>query len=860
MCACFHFIGPPPGCDHTGVGFGREGQWDSSHLDPSNNFPPSKSSLLPSQNIPQKAFDTQKFVRISEMSACDVSDNVSSDLSLFDIEKDCQLNLEVYDISDLAQVSRSILTLPQSEFRASGGKKSPRPKKEKQKESPDLNEHLVIESKGNHAGSKQEYLPCVQQKANFTKEIKSAKSMSSETKPARPFDEDQMSKKLIVFNPEDLESDSTDSNQENDLPSKKNETSLDHKANLEDDSAQGLGKRKSAYMEDVSANAREISIGDQAKDQDIDIKNGGLNDSGKHDSLDSLLESSLFQTHRLSSIDDRKNRFESVESFGFSPLTPLSGSKMETKPHTYTFAFVNDSVWTSESSGNVETSEDDFDEIFNKAVLDLETSEKKSKPPRQRMKKSHKPSDSKKDLEKLAENVEDNEENCRSFQMEFGDDHEFRFSVDDIHASKEQDGKLADSVTPRIQKSKKNDDLSFLWRFEDDTVKDDYEKVFGSVPESYAQNRAFLRKAFAKSDESVSTESDALSVIQEEIDGSDQSNEELEEIKESYLHDIQEEDNSALLIEGTVELCVENDMQIDRQGSLQSDEKIVDDSEGIDENITLRETTGKLNGKGKTGMEPNSMNNYSIALDSSLMEQSSTDCNEQNMKDVKGSDNDHQKDISQNSAVVEKGVDEEKMNTESSLGKMLLASSKIALITLETSESPADRSITSTENLVSSLDAEICLDEEGSQTSEDLLLQQIIQSQNNSDNLSIQDSSPDSQTDKVRKRNKSKQLVQEWLQTDVQGEVMNDVPDDIPSPLLVKEWLETKVPEEIDPTLGPAPLSLPLSEGDQNIADSFPTTVPNAPVLQLEEHSGIHFVLAMAQVPFLIFYKLHELK
>ncbi|XP_048767131.2 uncharacterized protein LOC125674122 isoform X3 [Ostrea edulis] len=828
---------PPPGCDHTGVGFGREGQWDSSHLDPSNNFPPSKSSLLPSQNIPQKAFDTQKFVRISEMSACDVPDNVSSDLSLFDIEKDCQLNLEVYDISDLAQVSRSILTLPQSEFRASGGKKSPRPKKEKQKESPDLNEHLVIESKGNHTGSKQEYLPCVQQKATFTKEIKSAKSMSSETKPARPFDEDQMSKKLIVFNPEDLESDSTDSNQENDLPLKKNETSLDHKANLEDDSAQGLGKRKSAYMEDVSANAREISIGDQAKDQDIDIKNGGLNDSGKHDSLDSLLESSLFQTHRLSSIDDRKNRFESVESFGFSPLTPLSGSKMETKPHTYTFAFVNDSVWTSESSGNVETSEDDFDEIFNKAVLDLETSEKKSKPPRQRMKKSHKPSDSKKDLEKLAENVEDNEENCRSFQMEFGDDHEFRFSVDDSHASKEQDGKLADSVTPRIQKSKKNDDLSFLWRFEDDTVKDDYEKVFGSVPESYAQNRAFLRKAFAKSDESVSTESDALSVIQEEIDGSDQSNEELEEIKESYLHDIQEEDNSALLIEGTVELCVENDMQIDRQDSLQSDEKIVDDSEGIDENITLRETTGELNGKGKTGMEPNSMNNYSIALDSSLMEQSSTDCNEQNMKVVKGSDNNHQKDISQNSAVVEKGVDEEKMNTESSLGKMLLASSKIALITLETSESPADRSITSTENLVSSLDAEICLDEEGSQTSEDLLLQQIIQSQNNSDNLSIQDSSPDSQTDKVRKRNKSKQLVQEWLQTDVQGEVMNDVPDDIPSPLLVKEWLETKVPEEIDPTLGPAPLSLPLSEGDQNIADSFPTTVPNAPVLQLEEHS-----------------------
>lgn len=68
---------------------------------------------------------------------------------------------------------------------------------------------------------------------------------------------------------------------------------------------------------------------------------------------------------------------------------------------------------------------------------------------------------------------------------------------------------------------------------------------------------------------------------------------------------------------------------------------------------------------------------------------------------------------------------------------------------------------------------------------------------------------------------------------------MEDTVPEIPDPPLVHDWLGRKVLEGVDPAPVPAPLSLPLSEGGQSAADSYPTTAPTVPVLQLEGHSGI---------------------
>lgn len=848
----FHFVGPPPECRHSGVGVVREEQWGStSPTDHSNTVsPPPKSPQPPPSTISPRADDHQRFVSLSDTTVCEVLSNVSSDLSLFDIEKDCQLDPEVYDITDLAEASKSMLVLPKTDLNAVGRKKSPRLKKkqkvdqsakdiskgEKKKSVEFMQQELKKTTIKKCSMGIQDSGPNLQTTTSTCKDIKSSDSLVGEIKQDE-IDGHSKSKKLIQFNPEDLESDSTDSSQETDLASVRNKIS-----------PEGLGE---GYRV-IEADQRESRIDDEDNKEnveEVEVENNGLDDSGKHDSFDSLLESSLFQNHRLSSIDDRKNRFESVESFNLSPLTPLSGSKIETKAQTYTFAFVNDSVWTNESSDNVAPSEDDFDEIFNKAVVDLDTSQKKLKPAKPRRKKSHQPSvDSNKELEEIKENVEDAleddkvEGNRRSFQMEFGNDHEFKFSTDDVYVEQEGNGVEPESRQIILQKQNETANPSLLWRFEDSSLKDEFHQVFGAQEQpqkqTYAQNRAFLRKTFATSTESVSTESDALSVIHEEIDSSDQSNEDMEDGREMHLQDIQEEDDSSMLTEGTVELCVEKNVQelyLHKQDSIEPENVIVDDSEGIDENITVYEL------KTKSEMKEDS---DKITLDSCLEDHSSTDpigetLNEsekletlkdeyKSPRDNLGKSNDQSKEM--------KGVDYE---MESSLSMMLLASSKIAMMTLETSESPADKSIHSTEELVSSLDADICLDEESSQASEDHLLQQIIHSQCNSEDLSMQDSSPDSQTEKVRKRDKSKQLVQEWLQTDVEGVVMEDTVPEIPDPPLVHDWLGRKVLEGVDPAPVPAPLSLPLSEGGQSAADSYPTTAPTVPVLQLEGHSGI---------------------
>lgn len=858
----FHFVGPPPKCSHSGVGVVREEQWGTtSPTDRSNTVPPpQKSPPPPSTNVSPRTDDHQRFVSLSDTTVCEVPSNVSSDLSLFDIERDCQLDPEVYDITDLAEASRSMLVLPKTDLNAAGRKKSPRLKK-KQKMDQSARDVSKGEEKSVQFMQQEPKKTTVKKCSNDIqdsgsslqtttathKNIKSSDS-SVETKQDEVVGHSSKSKKLIQFNPEDLESDSTDSSQETGLASVRNKISPEETT--------GLGERSMAIAADQRESNKMAYSDDGIDDEvskenveEVEVENDGLDDSGKHDSFDSLLESSLFQNHRLSSIDDRKNRFESVESFNLSPLTPLSGSKIETKAQTYTFAFVNDSVWTNESSDNVAPSEDDFDEIFNKAVVDLDSSQKKLKPAKQKRKKSHRPSvDSNKELEEIKENVENAleddklEGNRRSFQMEFGSDHEFKFSTDDVYVEQEVNGLKPESCEINRQKQNETANPLLLWRFEDNSLKDEFHQVFETQDQpqkqTYAQNRALLRKTFATSTESVSTESDALSVIHEEIDSSDQSNEDMEDGREMHLQDIQEEDDSCMLTEGTVELCVEKNVQelyLHKPDSMESGNIIVDDSEGIDENITVNEL------KTEREMEEDS---DKITLDSCLENHSSTDpigetLNESEKVETLKDEYKSPRDILGKSRDQSKEHKEVDYEMESSLSKMLLASSKIAMMTLETSKSPADKSIHSTEELVSSLDADICLDEESSQASEDLLLQQIIQSQCNSEDLSMQDSSPDSQTEKVRKRDKSKQLVQEWLQTDVEGVIMEDTVPEIPDPPLVHDWLGRKVLEGVDPAPVPAPLSLPLSEGGQSAADSYPTTAPTVPVLQLEGHSGI---------------------
>lgn len=108
--------------------------------------------------------------------------------------------------------------------------------------------------------------------------------------------------------------------------------------------------------------------------EEVEVENDGLDDFGKYDSFDFLLEFLLFQNYRLFFIDDRKNWFEFVESFNLLFLIFLFGSKIEIKVQIYIFVFVNDSVWINESLDNVVLSEDDFDEIFNKVVVDLDIS------------------------------------------------------------------------------------------------------------------------------------------------------------------------------------------------------------------------------------------------------------------------------------------------------------------------------------------------------------------------------------------------------------------------------------------------------------------------------------------------------
>lgn len=859
----FHFVGPPPKCSHSGVGVVREEQWGTiSPTDRSNTVPPpQKSPPPPSTNVSPRTDDHQRFVSLSDTTVCEVPSNVSSDLSLFDIERDCQLDPEVYDITDLAEASRSMLVLPKTDLNAAGRKKSPRLKK-KQKVDQSARDVSKGEEKSVQFMQQEPKKTTVKKCSNdiqdfgsnlhttttaTNKNIKSSDS-SVEIKQDEVVGHSSKSKKLIQFNPEDLESDSTDSSQETGLASVRNKISPEETT--------GLGERSMAIAAD-QRESKKMAYSDDGIDdevskenvEEVEVENDGLDDSGKHDSFDSLLESSLFQNHRLSSIDDRKNRFESVESFNLSPLTPLSGSKIETKAQTYTFAFVNDSVWTNESSDNVAPSEDDFDEIFNKAVVDLDSSQKKLKPAKQKRKKSHRPSvDSNKELEEIKENVENAleddklEGNRRSFQMEFGSDHEFKFSTDDVYVEQEGNGLKPESCEVNRQKQNETANPLLLWRFEDNSLKDEFHQVFETQEQpqkqTYAQNRAFLRKTFATSTESVSTESDALSVIHEEIDSSDQSNEDMEDGRDMHLQDIQEEDDSCMLTEGTVELCVEKNLQelyLHKPDSMESGNIIVDDSEGIDENITVNEL------KTEREMEEDS---DKITLDSCLENHSSTDpigetLNESEKVETLKDEYKSPRDVLGKSRDQSKEHKEVDYEMESSLSKMLLASSKIAMMTLETSKSPADKSIHSTEELVSSLDADICLDEESSQASEDLLLQQIIQSQCNSEDLSMQDSSPDSQTEKVRKRDKSKQLVQEWLQTDVEGVIMEDTVPEIPDPPLVHDWLGRKVLEGVDPAPVPAPLSLPLSEGGQSAADSYPTTAPTVPVLQLEGHSGI---------------------
>lgn len=169
---------------------------------------------------------------------CEVPSNVSSDLSLFDIERDCQLDPEVYDITDLAEASKSMLVLPKTDLNSAGRKKSPRLKKkrkvdqsardiskgEEKKSVESMQQELKKTTIKKCSMGIQDSGPNLQTTTATCKDIKSSDSSVGEIKQDQ-VDGHSKSKKLIQFNPEDLESDSTDSSQETDLASVRNKIS-----------------------------------------------------------------------------------------------------------------------------------------------------------------------------------------------------------------------------------------------------------------------------------------------------------------------------------------------------------------------------------------------------------------------------------------------------------------------------------------------------------------------------------------------------------------------------------------------------------------------------------------------------------
>lgn len=185
----------------------------------------------------------------------------------------------------------------------------------------------------------------------------------------------------------------------------------------------------------------------------------------------------------------------------------------------------------------------------------------------------------------------------------------------------------------------------------------------------------------------------------------------MEDGREMYLQDIQEEDDSFMLIEGIVELCVEKNVQelyFYKLDSIEFENVIVDDFEGIDENIIVYEF------KIKSEMEEDS---DKIILDLCLEDYLFIDfigeiLNEfekleilkdeyKSLRDNLGKFNDQSKEM--------KGVDYE---MESSFSMMLLVFSKIVMMILEILEFLVDKFIYSIEEFVFFLDVDICLDEE----------------------------------------------------------------------------------------------------------------------------------------------------
>ena len=260
-----------------------------------------------------------------------------------------------------------------------------------------------------------------------------------------------------------------------------------------------------------------------------------IDDSGRHNSWESFLESSALKPARLFSLetsgeDPSQHQVFSSASFG-TPFTPVPGSRLQAMPDAYTLAFSNDSIF-DESSGTTATRQtstdvDDFEAIFSKAVIDLEKGTSQTQLGEPKVKKlrcSSRKSNDEEDISKLSLNTEDLSLRTLSWDNEV----------------------LLDSVdspmytfTPEVNTDQNVSDGGLsLWRFEDDTIADDFGKVFGnnSGENQYAEQRASIMKTISN----ASSDSDGLSVIQEEAEptGSDES---MQSEKDFGLSQIEEE-------------------------------------------------------------------------------------------------------------------------------------------------------------------------------------------------------------------------------------------------------------------------------------------------------------------------------
>ncbi|KAJ8314966.1 hypothetical protein KUTeg_007116 [Tegillarca granosa] len=203
-------------------------------------------------------------------------------------------------------------------------------------------------------------------------------------------------------------------------------------------------------------------------------------DSGTNESFN-ILDESCFQRSRLFSTDHQ--RISETESINFSPLTPLSGSKTETKPDMYKFSFFNESACIDDSVSSLKididkmqpSDDEEFDQVFKKSVSYLEEIE------------------------------------LQGMQQEVNSDNVLKGNQDD-HSVDFKSEVMSSGEPATFEKS-------LLWHFDDNTIAEDYIDLFGSQKE---QMTSHYKIPIGKRVSSESIDSDLLSVITEETESNEE--------------------------------------------------------------------------------------------------------------------------------------------------------------------------------------------------------------------------------------------------------------------------------------------------------------------------------------------------